>query len=92
LIVTEDLCEQPDFGGCCLDVSEVDGELVGSAFEFFIQAFDGVPIRVCFVLESESVAATGFLEPLRPINENHGVDESNALVRPSEISSISEDV
>jgi hypothetical protein len=53
----------------------VGGELVSSAFEFFIQAFDGVPIPVGDVLESESVAATGFLEPLSAIDEKHGVGD-----------------
>jgi hypothetical protein len=51
-------------------------ELVGSAFEFFIQAFAGLATPVCFVLESESVAVTGFLEQLCAINEKHDVSDA----------------
>lgn len=48
-------------------------ELVSPSFYIFVETFDGVPIPVGNVLESEPVTATRFLEPLRAVDETHGV-------------------
>jgi hypothetical protein len=46
---------------------------LSSAFEFFEDALDGIPIPVGDVLESERVAMAGFLESLSTIDGNHSV-------------------
>jgi len=54
-------------------VPDVICKRLSSAFEFFEDALDGIPIPVGDVLESEPVAAAGFLESLSAIDENHSV-------------------
>jgi hypothetical protein len=57
-------------------VSEVIRESFRSAFEFFEDAFDGIPIPVGDVLESERVTMAGRLEPGCAIDqEERIVDE-----------------
>lgn len=59
-------------------------DFVGSALEFGIETFDGTPIPVRFMLESEAVAPTRFLEPPCAVNEKHDVSDAVFLAQHSE--------
>jgi hypothetical protein len=63
---------EPGFGSCRSGVAEVCRELVGTAFEFFEQALDSVPISMCHPPKSESEVVAGGFEPRGAIDEKPG--------------------
>lgn len=69
LILAEVLGEQPYFDGCWIGVAEVICELACSSFYIFIETFDGVPIPMCFMLESQAVTMASRLQPRNSVNE-----------------------
>jgi hypothetical protein len=50
-------------------MAEVRGTLPGSAFEFFEQVFDSIPISMCDVLKSEVLLEERGLEPWCAVDE-----------------------
>jgi hypothetical protein len=64
---------EPRFCGRWIGVPEVVGERFSPAFQLFEHAFDGVPISVRLMLESEAVTVTGRLQPGRTIDQQERI-------------------
>lgn len=67
---------EPCFCGFGLGMSEMGCEGLSSAFEFFEEAFDGIPIPMSDVLESEAMSVAGRMQPRCLIDqEGRVIDE-----------------
>jgi hypothetical protein len=59
-------------------------KLINSEVDIFVESFDGSPLPVKFMLESEPVATKGCFEPLRAINEKHDDEDAVFLTQVTE--------
>jgi hypothetical protein len=59
-------------------------ELVCSSFNFSKNTFDGIPIPMCNMLESESMTVTGRLQPRRSVDEKDCVIDERVLTEFSQ--------
>ena len=60
-------------------MAETVGEFGGAALKFAEDAFDGVPILVCFMLELEAVPAECRPQPRRGIDEQQCISDEMFL-------------